>query len=84
MPDSLPSTAKSSGARALTAREAAGWLGVTPEALRRAAGAGRVAGAERDDAGRWRFDRERLELLGRAGRRAGLSAATKAIAGRAA
>lgn len=62
----------------LDARAAAGRLGITIPALRRAAGAGRVVGAQRDEQG-WTFDPDRLELRGRRGRAAGASAAVRAI-----
>lgn len=60
--------------RPLRTRDAAARLGITAQALRRAAAAGRVIGAHRTPNG-WRFDPATLELTGRHGRRAMPSAA---------
>lgn len=79
--------------RMLKADEAADLLGVHPKTLTRAAGAGRVRGAQRVGARGWRFKASELELLppeptsvgpagaGRGVRRPGPSSATAAIRG---
>lgn len=68
--------------RPLDTRQAAARLGMTPQALRRAAAAGRVIGATRDASGHWRYDPTLLELTGQDARRAYPSAASITVRGK--